>query len=233
MRHVPRIYVEDKIFPGAVIVLSREQSFHLANVLRVTAKHQIRVFNTECGEWSATVLEVSKQSIKIVVQDLIGYYKRKSRSIGLFFAPIKTFSTAFYVQKATELGADFIQPVITKRTVVRNINTAKLQNVAIEATCQSGRISIPSVSEPIVLDKIPNTPIIFCNEQERDCTLLDAISSITGDLGVLIGPEGGFDEDEIEFLSSRQGVRSVSLGSTILRAETAMIAALAIISMGG
>jgi 16S rRNA (uracil1498-N3)-methyltransferase len=154
--------------------------------------------------------------------------------IWLVFAPIKKTPADYVVQKATELGARALQPVFTRRTIVTRINAERMRANAVEAAEQSGRLTVPEIREGVTLDRLlKNWPqerrLIFCDEAGEAPAIADALKNAhAGPWAILTGPEGGFDPAERESIRSQPFVVPVSLGTRILRADTAALAALSV-----
>ena len=206
----------------------------------------MRIFNGRDGEWQAVVSEASRKSAVLAVESRL----REQTGVPplrLCFAPVKKSRTDFIVEKATELGASAIQPVITRRTQSERVRTDRLMALATEATEQTERLCLPDVSEPVTLERLladwpQGERVIFCDEsgegegawggpEGRARPMLDVLQAEpdpSGSWAILIGPEGGFDEHERAHLRSLSFVRAVTLGPRILRADTAAVTALAL-----
>jgi 16S rRNA (uracil1498-N3)-methyltransferase len=200
---------------------------HLLAVLRIKVGEQLRLFNSRDGEWLAEVISIHKRnSIQLRVIELLNTTEKPS-GLRLAFTLIK--QTMFIVEKATELGVDGFIPLITNRCVVRHPNMHKLDSYIRGAVEQSERITVPSITQAITLEEFikqygATSRIIFCNEEERGCSI-DQLGTVN-DAIILIGPEGGFTEQERSMLLACPDVVSVSLTRNILKAETAAIFAL-------
>ena len=236
-KNINRIYCLQSLELGATIDFDGDIHNYLVKVLRCKVGSKVKVFNAEHGEWLAEVTNVSKKSLTISLLELLKKPPKRQQptNLTLIFAPVKNPNPSFYIQKATELGATKIVPVITSRTVVRNLNTDKLTKVAIEATEQSERLAVPQIHGEMSLldlkDKLNITgTIFFFDEDEQNNNFLKILTTSFdfNDDAILIGPEGGFSDDERATLRTLPNIKSVSLGRNILRAETAMIAALSV-----
>lgn len=227
-----RLYNPQPLLLNSNIVISDDQYHYLARVMRVKVGDSLRVFNSTDGEFEGRVTFIQKNQLEVELKEFICFPK-KEQGLTLYFAPIKNPNASFVIQKATELGVTKVQPIITKHTVVDKINIAKLEAVAIEAAEQCGRFFIPKIFPILKLEDALKTrqhtgPIIFCNEDESSLPLgIYLKEQIPNDVGILIGPEGGFAAHEKSAIIGMNGV-SVHLGSNILRAETAIIASLSI-----
>ncbi|MDF3047950.1 MAG: hypothetical protein K0R73_1068 [Candidatus Midichloriaceae bacterium] len=228
-----RIYLKEKISKNLSIQLDDYHYRYLSKVLRMKDGDSIAVFNEADGQWHAEIKNVDKRTAYLLICEFLEH-PRATPKLTLFFAPVKNPNTSFYIQKATELGVSDIVPIITKRTIVRSLNLEKSRLVALEATEQSERFYTPKIHEAITLkqiDQLSINKIFFCDEAvtEISNTSIQMIAGAkTSNDAIIIGPEGGFDNEERAYLRSLPNVVPISLGENILRAETAMIASLAI-----
>jgi len=227
-----RLYVEAPLGPGVQLEATQEQAHYLLHVMRAKAGSRAALFNGRDGEWLAQIAEATKRRCVFVCE-------RQTRpqqgepDLWLCFAPIKRTPADYLTQKATELGASVLQPVVTRRTVVSRVNTSRMRANAIEAAEQSDRLTVPEIREPKTLEKLlaewpDGRQLIFCDEAGEAPPIAEVAGSAQLELAVLIGPEGGFDPAEREQIRSRDFVMPVSLGPRILRADTAALAALAV-----
>ena len=220
---------------GARIELERNQSNYLGNVLRLSAGDNILVFNGRDGEWRAEIKGRKRpDSLTIVArtrpQDHLP-------DIAYVFAPLKHARLDYMVQKAVEMGASALQPVLTRHTQVSRVNSERMRANAIEAAEQCGILSLAAVAEPIALDRFlekraPGRLLVFCDEAAEIGNPIEALrQGLTADDGIdiLIGPEGGFAEEERALLLRQPRTLRLSLGPRILRADTAGVAALALV----
>ena len=230
-----RLYFPGKLSLEDPVKLENKQVHYLINVMRKKIDDSIVVFNSVNGEYLAKISEIYKNTIII---DII----KKTRDviiendIWLLFAPVKKSPTEYIVQKATELGVSKIIPVITERTITKNLNLKRMQDIAIESSEQCERITIPEVCAVKKLkDLIPNWDndriIFFCDETIRnnDAVKIDFQNLSTKSFGaILVGPEGGFSTNETNYLREKKFIRPIDLGPRILRSDTAVIAALSL-----
>jgi 16S rRNA (uracil1498-N3)-methyltransferase len=230
----PRLFVDADLAPGARIALDRNQSNYLGNVLRLSAGDTILVFNGRDGEWQATIsgrkrpdlLEVTAQTRP---QDWLP-------DLTYAFAPLKHARLDYMVQKAVEMGASTLQPVWTRFSQPARVNSERMQANVIEAAEQCGILSIAAVGELVSLnrwltDRYPERLLIFCDE---DADVADPVAALLAEaasqeIDVLVGPEGGFALEERDFLLRQPRILRLSLGPRILRADTAAVAALALV----
>ena len=224
-----------KISLKSSVKLENKQVHDLINVMRKKIDDSILVFNTVNGEFLAKISEINKNTIIIDIIKKIRDVKIEN-DIWLLFAPVKKSPTEYIVQKATELGVSKIIPVITERTITKNLNLKRMQDIAIESSEQCERITIPEVCPVKKLkDLIPNWDndriIFFCDETIRnnDFAKIDFQNLSTKSFGaILVGPEGGFSTNETNYLREKKFIRPIDLGPRILRSDTAVIAALSL-----
>ncbi|MGE5564527.1 MAG: 16S rRNA (uracil(1498)-N(3))-methyltransferase [Bacillota bacterium] len=226
-KSLPRLFVRQPLGEGGAVELDAGQANYLGNVLRLGTGAELLVFDGMSGEWLARIAEAGKKRMRLAVER----QTREGESIPdvwLAFAPVKRAQTDWLVEKATELGAARLVPVMTQRTVAERVRLDRLESIAIEAAEQCGRTRVPQIVEPLPLRRFveeldPSRRLYFADEGGGE-PLASALSE--GPAAILVGPEGGFTEDERAFVRG-SGARAVSLGPRILRAETAALAALA------
>ncbi|WP_077548199.1 16S rRNA (uracil(1498)-N(3))-methyltransferase [Pseudorhizobium flavum] len=229
-----RLFLENDLAPDVRIEAKPEHFNYLANVLRLTEGAEILVFNGRDGEWRARLAFPSRKKLLI---DCVEQTRPQPEipDLQYLFAPLKVGRLDYMVQKAVEMGAGLLQPVMTQHVQGKITNLDRLQANAIEAAEQCGILSIPQVMPPKrlrdLLDEWPtDRRIIFCDEGEEGQNPLSALAALEGErLALLVGPEGGFSEEERELLRSLDFVAPIPLGPRILRADTAAVAALAVI----
>lgn len=229
---LPRLYVSEHLGGGNVIGLLQTQAHYLIKVMRTKLGAKIRVFNREDGEWLAEVVNIDKRNIEISVLENLRK-PTKTPDIWVLFAPVKKSRNDFIVEKATELGASHIQPVLTQRTTMPYIKTERMHLQAIEAAEQTERMDIPAIIEPTKLTDLlagwaPGRTLIFADEAGGGRSAVKALKAVKTPCAILIGPEGGFDPAERSDLLARDFVTPISLGPRILRADTAVAATLAL-----
>lgn len=213
MKNIPRIFVGNDISDGIKIPLSRETLHYLTRVMRTRS---CLVFGGG-DEYSATVSDDDKNLIVGAKTSHID----PSNNITLMFAPIK--HTDDLINMATQMGVARLMPIITARTVAHHINWDRMRKIATEAAEQSNRNSVPEILEPIKFSDLDLSDVVFADERAAYGA---EISTDFNTTKILVGPEGGFSDEEFNALDAA-GARGVSLGKTILRAETAAIVALA------
>jgi 16S rRNA (uracil1498-N3)-methyltransferase len=230
----PRLFVAAPLAAGAVLPLDRAQAHYLTTVLRRKTGAGVLVFNGRDGEWSAE-LEGRKRDVALVVGAKIRAQTAPA-DLHYLFAPLKSARLDYMVQKAVEMGASRLQPVLTRHGQVARVNLERMRANAIEAAEQCGILSIPEIAEPAELFSLlaareTSRVIVFCDEDADVANPLAALSAVCqhSPLAVLIGPEGGFAEDERAALLKLPNVIRIALGPRILRADTAAVAALTIV----
>jgi 16S rRNA (uracil1498-N3)-methyltransferase len=225
-KSLPRLFVRHPLGEGVGIALDAAQANYLGNVLRLMPASELLVFDGASGEWLARITEVAKKRMTLTVE-------RRTREpetipdVWLAFAPVKRAQTDWLVEKATELGAARLVPVMTQRTVAERVRLDRLESIAIEAAEQCGRTRLPEIAQPVQLNRFvaerdPARHFYFADESGGE-PLSAALQE--GPAMILIGPEGGFTEEERTFVRGA-GAVPISLGPRILRAETAALAAL-------
>ena len=231
----PRLFVDAALAAGETVALERSQSNYLGNVLRLSEGDTILVFNGRDGEWQAAIGGRKRpDSLEIVTQT-----RRQDRlpDLAYIFAPLKHARLDYMVQKAVEMGASSLQPVLTRFTQVARVNGERMRANVIEAAEQCGILSLATVSEPMALDRYLSQRdgarlLVFCDEAADTSNPIEALhSGLTASDGidVLIGPEGGFAQEERAVLLQQPQTLRLSLGPRVLRADTAAVAALALV----
>jgi 16S rRNA (uracil1498-N3)-methyltransferase len=226
---LPRLYVEEVLVEGANLTLDGAQANYLCAVMRLGQGAQVKLFDDRTGEWLAEIVEAGKKRVSLrTVQHL--REREQVPDLWLLFAPIKRGRIDLIVEKATELGAARLQPVITHRTMVDRTKSDRLFAHMVEAAEQCERTALPELAEPRKLDSLlkdwPSERILLFADEQGGSPLLEALTP--GPAAILIGPEGGFTNEERQAVRELPQARAVSLGPRILRAETAAIAALSV-----
>lgn len=242
----PRVYTENPLAAGQGVTFDREQANYLLNVLRLKGGDPVLLFNGRDGEWRASLTLAGKRSLTAMPDERLREQPRPN-DLHFLFAPLKHARLDYMVQKAVEMGVSRLQPVMTQHTQVTRINLERMRANAIEAAEQCGVLAVPEVGEPMSFNRVAGAAdrlLVFCDEdaEVRDPVaaldqarpsggaLLPAEAARAGwPMAVLIGPEGGFSEEERAALIKRPNTVRVSLGPRILRADTAAVAALTLV----
>ena len=229
-----RLYFSDKIQSDLVAHLKKEQLHYLKDVMRLKAGDIFSVFNNQ-GEWKACILNYEKQSVKIKILEKFRD-KKSEQNIWLAFTPIKQNPLNFIIQKGTELGVQKFVPILSERTVVKNINVERIKKIIIESAEQSNRISVPEITKLETLKNfISNFPqkgcLIFCDINCDKSNLKNILlRKYLGPICILIGPEGDFSENERSLILDLKQSQPILLAGNILRAETAAVAAVTLVN---
>jgi 16S rRNA (uracil1498-N3)-methyltransferase len=228
-----RLFVDATLGIGQSLALDKAQQNYLANVLRLKAADRILLFNGRDGEFSARLSGEAKRLTLTV--DRQTRPQAPAPALRWLFAPLKHARLDYMVQKAVEMGVGSLEPVITRRTQVGRVNLDRMVANVIEAAEQCGIIAVPTVQPEVPLQQVLErwdgaTRLVFCDEE---APLSDPLAALAADadkpIAVLIGPEGGFEESERAALLSIPAVTRLTLGPRILRADTAAVAALALV----
>jgi 16S rRNA (uracil1498-N3)-methyltransferase len=231
----PRLFVDAPLSPGETVAIERNQSNYLGNVLRLAAGEQVLVFNGRDGEWRAQIAGRKRPDSL----DILSQTRPQDRlpDITCVFAPLKHARLDYMVQKAVEMGASRLQPVLTRFTQVSRVNGERMRANVIEAAEQCGILSLAAVAEPMPLDRFVSQRqsqrlLVFCDEAAETGSPLQALQhglTAADGIDILIGPEGGFAEEERTLLLRQPKTLRLCLGPRILRADTAGVAALALV----
>ena len=239
--NAPRLFVEASLAPGETVALERNQSNYLGNVLRLAAGDAILVFNGRDGEWRAEIGGRKRpDSLTITAQTRP---QDRLPDVAYVFAPLKHARLDYMVQKAVEMGASSLRPVLTRFTQVSRVNSERMRANVIEAAEQCGILSLAAVAEPLTLERYLGQRdglrlLVFCDEAAE---VADPVQALRGGqaasggqvassgIDILIGPEGGFAEEERGILLRQPRTLRLALGPRVLRADTAGVAALALV----
>ena len=233
--NVPRLYVPLSITGGQSLVLPENQSHYLKNVLRRQTGDYIRIFNPTHGEWVGKIGTVGKKLITLEIERQSRPPQEEGAEIHLFFSPIKKDRYDLLIEKAVELGVTHFHPVLFGRSIVREIKPDRINAQIIEAAEQCERLSIPILHSlkdfrKAIHEWDINIPLFAAIERVDDAIHLSQIDLKTSKAGLCVGPEGGITLEEIELLKNKNFVTPVSLGTNILRAETAVFCGLSFLS---
>lgn len=229
-----RLFVTAALSSGATIDLAPEQTHYLKTVLRLKEGAAIAVFNGKDGEFFARIAAFGRHSGTLALGEP-SRAQAPEPDLWLVFAPIKRARIDFLVEKATELGVSALFPVMTRHTMVERVNLARLKANAIEAAEQSERLSVPQIHPPQPLDGLiagwdAARRLVLCDETGTAPPIAEALQAQNSAAwAVLVGPEGGFEQAELDALKKLPFVCAVSLGPRVLRADTAALAGLAVL----
>lgn len=231
-----RLFVETSLAPGETLTPSKEQAHYLVNVLRVNDGDAVLVFNGCDGEWRAKIEVTGKRTCTLRFQEQVRA-QTAGPDLELYFAPLKRARLDYMIQKAAELGVAKLVPVLTQHTVPGRVNTERMRANAIEAAEQCGILFVPDISEPVRLSRVLQAwdaarTLIFCDEGAEVSNPIQSLAEIkvNSPVAVLIGPEGGFSDEERGEIRSHDFVHALSLGPRVMRADTAATAALALVN---
>jgi len=232
-----RLFVRGGLATGAAIDLDPGQVNHVVNVLRMVEGDAVGVFNGRDGEWGARLVAAGRKHWQLAVAERTRP-QPAAPDLHYLFAPLKQSRLDYMVEKAVEMGVGRLRPVLTRHGQVARVNRARMEANAIGAAVQCGILSVPAIDEPQPLARLlagwaddePGRRIVFCDEAADGGDPLAVLAGLpTSTLAVLVGPEGGFAADERAALHALPFVTALPLGPRILRADTAAVAALALI----
>jgi len=230
----PRLFVDAALTAGETVTLDRAQAHYLTHVLRLNAGDRVLVFNGRDGEWAAA-LTGGKRAAALAVGSRTRA-QTPAADLHYLFAPLKAARLDYMVQKAVEMGVSRLTPVLTRHGQVGRVNLERMRANAVEAAEQCGILNLPDVAAPTPLpralgEREAGRFLIFCDEEAAAANPAAALAAVPprAPLAVLVGPEGGFAEDERAMLLEAPEVVRLSLGPRILRADTAAVAALAVV----
>ena len=230
-----RLFVANPLDADREMTLSHAQTHYLLHVLRLSEGARLLVFDGENGEWRAEIVAAKKSGCAIRLIEKVRE-QTVAQDIHYAFAPLKQGRLDYMVQKAVEMGASLLQPVLTAHTAVSRLNVERMKANAIEAAEQCGILTLPEIKAPLKLEALLKTcekdrTIVFCDERAETSSPLEALENLKGrKVTALIGPEGGFSASEREELLSKRFVCPISLGPRVMRADTAAVAVLALLN---
>ena len=227
-----RVYCTSILKQGSTYELEKKYYIHLVRVMRLKVGDQVSLFNNTSGEWKSEIVDIKNNFLIAKTISQVSLPQAET-SIDLMFSPIKYQNSESVIRQSTEMGIRSIFPTIFKRTISKKINLSKFNTYAIGAAQQSERLSIPNIHDLNDLKNqskiISNKTILMFDENLKGIHLSQAKIKSDNEILVVIGPEGGFEEEERAFISkSSKYFLNVSLGSNILKADTAVIAALSL-----
>ncbi|MEI6158983.1 MAG: RsmE family RNA methyltransferase [Roseococcus sp.] len=230
---IPRLHAEGPLASGIEIALTPAQAHHIGHVMRRAPGAELRAFNAREGEFAAELTALRKDRGAIRLGERLRAPSPEPELRALI-AALKREAMDWAVEKATELGATMIQPVLTRRCVAGHSNTDRLSAIARAAAEQCERLSLPRLGDALplhaVLDGWDGAPLLVAAERREARPLHDILETMTAPCGILVGPEGGFERAELDDMARRPFVSLATLGPRILRAETALVAGLGAIS---
>jgi 16S rRNA (uracil1498-N3)-methyltransferase len=236
----PRLFVDQPLAAGAKLTLDGAQTNYLRNALRLKPGDPVLAFNGRDGEWRTALADGGKRVLLLAVAEP-SRAQTPALDLHYWFAPLKHARLDYMVQKAVEMGVSLLQPVVTQHGQVARLNLERMRANTIEAAQQCGILTLPEIAPPVGFDRLlaardPARLLVFCDE---DAPLGDPVAALAAArrdagagapaLAVLIGPEGGFAAAEREALTRLPNIVRLALGPRILRADTAAVAALALI----
>lgn len=230
-KSAPRLFVSDELATGRMVTLEGNQASYLARVMRVAPGDAVILCDDLTGEWAAQVVEAGKRS---VVLEPVTHLRPREAVPDLWLCPalLKKDRFDLVLEKATELGAARIQPLLTRRCVADKLNPDRAQAIVTEAAEQCARTALPELAAPVTLEALlrdwPAGRTLYFADELGGTPAAQAFASHAGPAALLVGPEGGFDDAERALLRAQAHVKPISLGPRILRGETAAIAALAV-----
>ena len=226
----PRLFVDPPIIPGAIRI-EGPQAHYLIAVMRLKQGDPVKLFDGVSGEWLGTAASIGKRNLTLEVTELLRP-REDVPDLWLCAAPLKKGRIDWLMEKACELGAERVVPVLTRRTVVDRLNLDRLRAHMIEAAEQCGRTAVPTLDEPVKLTAMlrdwPAERALFFADEAGGLPAFEAMRARPGAAAILIGPEGGFDDDERTAIRALPGAIGISLGQRILRADTAAAAAISL-----
>ena len=239
----PRLYVDHPLAAGVKLVLDGSQVNYLRNVLRLRPGDPVLTFNGRDGEWRAELADGGKRALFLAVEEA-SRAQTPVLDLHYWFAPLKHARLDYMVQKAVEMGVSRLQPVLTQHGQVARLNLERMRANTIEAAQQCGVLALPDIAAPLAFDRLiaerdPARLLVFCDEDAEIRDPVAALADVADShrvagapappLAVLVGPEGGFADAERVALARLPNVARLALGPRILRADTAAVAALALV----
>ena len=230
-RSAPRLFVEPALTPGETHEIDGPQAHYLSRVMRVSSGDAVILCDDATGEWAARVVAADKRRVSVEIVERLRP-REAVPSFTLCAALLKKPRFDAVLEKATELGVATIQPVVTRRCIADSLNAERARTIVTEAAEQCARTALPAVLAPLPLSDLlagwDTGPLFFADERGDARPAAEAFAQGGAPAGLLIGPEGGFDDAERDAVRAHDAARPVTLGPRILRAETAAIAGTAL-----
>ena len=234
----PRLFVEAALEAAARVEIDHAQANYLVNVLRLRAYDAVLLFNGRDGEWRARLVPGKRRATLLV--EVQARPQTAPADLHYAFAPLKHARLDYLVQKAVEMGVSRLQPVLTRHTQAARVNEARMGANAVEAAQQCGILTLPEIAPPVSFDRFlaergEDRLLVFCDEDAEVADPVAALAARSGPggrplpLALIVGPEGGFVDEERTALLGLRNVVRIALGPRILRADTAAVAALALV----
>jgi len=230
----PRLFLDQDLSGSKTTALAPEHAHYVRNVLRMKPGDGVLVFNGRDGEWHAEITELTRKGVTLYVSEL-SRPQTPAGDLHYLFAPLKHARLDYMVQKATEMGASKLQPVLTQHAQVKRINVDRMRANAVEAAEQCGLLTVPEIGDVIglqalIADWSEERTLVFADEAASVEPAAERLLALRGrPIAVLVGPEGGFSHEERDLLRGLPYVVPVSLGPRVLRADTAAVAALTLV----
>ncbi|HEX8444688.1 MAG TPA: 16S rRNA (uracil(1498)-N(3))-methyltransferase [Allosphingosinicella sp.] len=226
---LPRLFVPEPLAAATTLKLEGNQANYLANVMRLGPGDRVKLFDDRTGEWLAEIVDAGKRRVTLSITEHLRP-REPVPDLWLLFAPLKRGRIDMLVEKATELGVARLLPVVTRRTVVDRVKDERLLAHMVEAAEQCERTALPELADAVMLQDLlaawPAERTLLFADETGGRPLLE--QAAPGPAGILIGPEGGFTNEERAAIRAHPAARAISLGPRILRAETAALAAVAL-----
>ncbi len=232
--NLSRVYITDSIAKNQTIIIDGDRFHYLKSVMRLKLSAKFRLFNSDDGEFLVEVVAVNRSSLEVRVEEFLRPVMR-GLELTLAMCIIKPDRMLEAIRAAVQLGVTNIVPVISERAQYKDVSRDRVEKSMVQSVAQSERFVVPKLSEPITLEEFAKDDslgqVILASEAESEDNKISNINGFEGKVTILIGPEGGFSDEEIAMLKGHKHVYPVSLGSAVLRAEIAAIAALSYVAM--
>jgi 16S rRNA (uracil1498-N3)-methyltransferase len=234
IRSTNRIFIEENFLHMDPIILRGDTAHYIRNVLRLKLNNKIRVFNEIIGEYLAKIISCDKKEVHLKLE-LENQLRSPATGTKLSIAPclIKNDRFSLMLDMVVQLGVTNIIPIISNNTVHKNFKLDRMKRIIIESVEQSERLDVPTIQEAVNLSKIDFSQydtVIYANEYATTDMIVDKNITLKENILLIIGPEGGFTEAELDMMGKLPNAHGISLGANILRAETAMVNLVSVVS---